>query len=311
MISYASVDSFIKREYVIDKYEIHYKLLELYHAKRDDRDMNQMRSSSCMQKRTEYYNDFEDCIRDCKNAKLKAVQKQTKIHHSDGDNGESDSDYVDCTESTEANNFKAQSALSSKSMPQVNSATNDYADNRKVGQQLVIDVKKTAARVPDNKETSQQPTRNSKNNIDFDGDRSESSRNNETTRNVHMVESSDGKSISASSECQSNNISVSHNFRRTSTRSSQESTKSSSNQISTMSIGVEKQSSRVSVSKTSPVTTKITEAPVTSARTMTTTSSVQIEGDKNETKRRSCKKRQAKLTIAAANTDSTAAEQQR
>lgn len=70
----------------------------------------------CVQRRREYYNDFEDCIRDYKNAKIKSLQKQTKIHLSDGDNGESDSDYVDCNDSTE---LKHQSSLSSKSMPHV------------------------------------------------------------------------------------------------------------------------------------------------------------------------------------------------
>lgn len=69
-----------------------------------------------VQRRREYYNDFEDCIRDYKNAKIKSLQKQTKIHLSDGDNGESDSDYVDCNDSSE---LKHQSSLSSKSMPHV------------------------------------------------------------------------------------------------------------------------------------------------------------------------------------------------
>lgn len=69
-----------------------------------------------VQHRREYYNDFEDCIRDYKNAKIKSLQKQTKIHLSDGDNGESDSDYVDCNDSSD---LKLQSSLTSKSMPHV------------------------------------------------------------------------------------------------------------------------------------------------------------------------------------------------
>lgn len=77
-----------------------------------------------VQHRREYYNDFEDCLRDYKNAKIKSIQKQTKVHLSDGDNGESDSDYVDCTES---NDLKNQSTLSSKSMSHVPSG--NYQDS--------------------------------------------------------------------------------------------------------------------------------------------------------------------------------------
>jgi hypothetical protein len=76
-----------------------------------------------VQHRREYYNDFEDCLRDYKNAKIKSLQKQTKVHLSDGDNGDSDSDYVDCTDT---NDLKAQSTLSSKSMPHV--PTENYQD---------------------------------------------------------------------------------------------------------------------------------------------------------------------------------------
>lgn len=70
-----------------------------------------------VQHRREYYNDFEDCLRDFKNQKIKSIQKQTKVHHSDGDNGESDSEYVDCTDNS--SDFKQQSTLSSKSLPHV------------------------------------------------------------------------------------------------------------------------------------------------------------------------------------------------
>jgi hypothetical protein len=77
-----------------------------------------------VQHRREYYNDFEDCLRDYKNAKIKSLQKQTKVHLSDGDNGDSDSDYVDCADT---NDLKAQSTLSSKSMPHV--PTESYQDN--------------------------------------------------------------------------------------------------------------------------------------------------------------------------------------
>jgi hypothetical protein len=334
LISYASVDSFIKREYVLDiinKYEIHPKVFELYQSVGCTRDedttttstMNKIRSI-----RREYYNDFEDCIRDCKNAnkQLKTVQKQTKIHHSDGDNGDSDSDYVDCCESNDANNFKIQS--SSKSMPQVNyTATNDYKDScSKLGQQyqqkqqqqqqLVIDdvVKKSrrASRKehePGNKDrisSKSQPTEKSKNkNKDsFVGD-------NENSQQRKMSESSvDGKSIL--SVCQG--ISMTNN--------KVENIKSTSNQISNIVTDVEMQSSGVIVSKMSPVN-KILDLSVTNvATTMTTTISsssstsvmVQIEGEQmltTSTKRRSCKKaKQAKLTIATNKMDETPAKQQ-
>lgn len=49
------------------------------------------------QPRTEYYNDFEICLREYKNQKIKSLQKQTKVHLSDGDGSGSDSDYVDAS----------------------------------------------------------------------------------------------------------------------------------------------------------------------------------------------------------------------
>lgn len=88
-----------------------------------------------VQHRREYYNDFEDCLRDYKNAKIKSLQKQTKVHLSDGDNGDSDSDYVDCADTNDL-----KSTLSSKSMPHV--ATENYQDN--FCQQL--ELKKTTKR---------------------------------------------------------------------------------------------------------------------------------------------------------------------
>lgn len=86
------------------------------------RSMNKDKGLCVQQHRREYYNDFEDCLRDYKNAKIKSIQKQTKVHLSDGDNGESDSDYVDCTDSAE---LKHQSTH--KSMPHVPSG--NYQDN--------------------------------------------------------------------------------------------------------------------------------------------------------------------------------------
>jgi hypothetical protein len=335
LISYASVDSFIKREYVLDiinKYEIHPKVFELYQSDYFKRDETTTTTISTMNKirsiRREYYNDFEDCIRDCKNAnkQLKTVQKQIKIHHSDGDNGDSDSDYVDCCESNDANNFKIQS--SSKSMPQVNyTATNDYIDScSKLGQhqhhqqqqqqqQLVIDdlVKKSSSRrasrkehepgnVKDSKSTSQQPTEKSKNkNKD-----SLTSDNENSLQQRKMSESLDGKSI----------LSVCQDISKTNNEVAN--IKSTSNQISNIATGLEMQSSGVIVSKMSPVT-KIVDLSVTNATTTTTSSTtttvmVQIEGEQmlsTSTKRRSCKKaKQAKLAIATNKMEETPAENQ-
>lgn len=126
LISYTSVDSIIERDSVVD-------ILDKADAKRlcntqqlmnNEMDLNNWgivntEKGILTQHRREYYNDFEDCIRslDYKNAKIKSLQKQTKIHMSDGDNGDSDSDYVDCQSASDL--LKNQSSLSSKSMPQV------------------------------------------------------------------------------------------------------------------------------------------------------------------------------------------------
>jgi hypothetical protein len=68
-----------------------------------------------VQHRREYYNDFEDCLRDYKNAKIKSLQKQTKVHLSDGDNGDSDSDYVELKPTFKCNETEAQTQTSSSS----------------------------------------------------------------------------------------------------------------------------------------------------------------------------------------------------
>lgn len=126
---------------ILDKYKVNPRILErLEKQARDpsDVDLNNIfdwkletkrhlmsqEKGFLVQHRREYYNDFEDCLRDYKNAKIKSIQKQTKVHLSDGDNGESDSDYVDCTE---PNDLKSQSTLSSKSMPHVPSG--NYQDS--------------------------------------------------------------------------------------------------------------------------------------------------------------------------------------
>lgn len=125
---------------ILDKYKVNPKLLKHLQTVRDQRHeadlsifdwrletkgrlMNSEKGGFFVQHRREYYNDFEDCLRDYKNAKIKSLQKQTKVHLSDGDNGDSDSDYVDCTD---ANDLR-QSTLSSKSMPHV--PTGSYQDN--------------------------------------------------------------------------------------------------------------------------------------------------------------------------------------
>jgi len=79
-------------------------------------EMSQENRTLLVQHRREYYNDFEDCLREYKNQKIKSLQKQTKVHHSDGDNGDSDADYVDCQDASE---LRVQSSLTCKSMPHV------------------------------------------------------------------------------------------------------------------------------------------------------------------------------------------------
>jgi hypothetical protein len=132
LISYSSVDSFIKRDYVLDildEYKVNRSILErlrlrndadvnIFDWKSDTKSLSMSKDKGpLVQHRREYYNDFEDCLRDYKNAKIKSIQKHTKVHLSDGDNGESDSEYVDCCDSNEL-----KSQLSAKSMPHVPSA---------------------------------------------------------------------------------------------------------------------------------------------------------------------------------------------
>ncbi|CAH1718284.1 unnamed protein product [Chironomus riparius] len=141
LISYSSADSFIKRDYVLDVIDKNSKFTEHQHNA-DLSSYNYIHLTSAnslkaysmskegskrllVQHRREYYNDFEDCLRDFKNQKIKSIQKQTKVHHSDGDNGESDSEYVDCTDNS--SDFKQQSTLSSKSLPHV--PVDDYHDD--------------------------------------------------------------------------------------------------------------------------------------------------------------------------------------
>lgn len=84
-----------------------------------------------VQHRREYYNDFEDCLRDYRQQGQKTKSKQSKVHHSDGDNGESDSEYVDCTDATTCD-LRHQSTLSSKSMPHVPTGNYHETGNRTV-----------------------------------------------------------------------------------------------------------------------------------------------------------------------------------
>lgn len=123
---------------ILDKCKVNPKLLE--HLQKQARDRNNVDLNNfdpkletkgrlmnnekgfCVQHRREYYNDFEDCLRDYKNAKIKSIQKQTKVHLSDGDNGDSDAEYVDCADTNE---LRHQSTH--KSMPHVSSG--NYQDN--------------------------------------------------------------------------------------------------------------------------------------------------------------------------------------
>jgi hypothetical protein len=125
LISYSSADSFIKRDYILDvvdsdeknnfKFlENHYQPLRYDHVNVKMSD----KKTIFVQHRREYYNDFEDCLRDYRQQSQKPKSKQSKIHHSDGDNGESDSEYLDCNDMT-AGDLKHHSSLSSKSMPHV------------------------------------------------------------------------------------------------------------------------------------------------------------------------------------------------
>lgn len=125
---------------ILDKYKVNPRILEglQKQARRDQSDVDlnifdwkletkrhlmNTEKGFLVQHRREYYNDFEDCLRDYKNAKIKSIQKQTKVHLSDGDNGDSDSEYVDCNDSGDLKN----QTLSSKSMSHVPSG--NYGDN--------------------------------------------------------------------------------------------------------------------------------------------------------------------------------------
>lgn len=165
---------------ILDKYKVSPQILEqLQKQARDqsnDADLNtfhrkllELKESSmnnekgfCVQHRREYYNDFEDCLRDYKNAKLKSIQKQTKVHLSDGDNGDSDSEYVDCTEPSE---LRHQSTH--KSMPHVSSE--HYHDN--ICQQLEPKpkppVKRLEAKIQ-TKAPTQSPTAKAQLNTNYD-----------------------------------------------------------------------------------------------------------------------------------------------
>jgi hypothetical protein len=142
LISYSSADSFIKRDYVLDVIDRSSKFADLCLADVSSSNfihitsadsikaiyaMSKDKKQCLVQHRREYYNDFEDCLRDYRNQKIKSIQKVTKYHHSDGDNGESDSEYVDCTDAGTGAEFKHQSVLASKSMPHV--PTEAYHDN--------------------------------------------------------------------------------------------------------------------------------------------------------------------------------------
>lgn len=129
MISYNSCDSVLQRDYTV----LDCKLIKLNHNHNQCLNDNQKNVSisplsenllkllyskfllnyqvrlmnnsnrsgsyhNCSQIRTEYYNDFDDCLREYKNQKLK-LQKQSKIQRSSVDAGESDEEYLDARQS--------------------------------------------------------------------------------------------------------------------------------------------------------------------------------------------------------------------
>lgn len=132
LISYSSADSFIKRDYVLDVVDTDekksFKFLENnYQPLRYDHVNVKMsdKKTIFVQQRREYYNDFEDCLREYRQQGQKPKPKPSKIHHSDGDNGESDSEYLDCNDMT-GGDLKHHASLSSKSMPHVASSENHH-----------------------------------------------------------------------------------------------------------------------------------------------------------------------------------------
>lgn len=138
LISYSSADSFIKRDYVLNVVDTdeknNFKFLEShYQPLRYDHVNVKMsdKKTIFVQHRREYYNDFEDCLRDYRQQGQKTKSKPSKFHHSDGDNGESDSEYLDCADIASAGDLKHHSSLSSKSMPHV-AGTTDHYESRTV-----------------------------------------------------------------------------------------------------------------------------------------------------------------------------------
>ncbi len=126
LISYSSADSFIKRDYILDVVDSEekssFKFLENHFQPLRYDQVNVKMSDKktiFVQHRREYYNDFADCLREYRQQNQKTKPK-SKIHHSDGDNGESDSEYLDCTNDVTVGDLKS-SSHTSKSMPHVSS----------------------------------------------------------------------------------------------------------------------------------------------------------------------------------------------
>ena len=105
------------------------------------------------QPRTEYYNDFEICLREYKNQKIKSLQKQTKVHLSDGDGSGSDSDYVDASSELKYQSTTSKSTShvptvhqqkQSLTKPTTKSTTNTTTNNNNNNTEFNDDVRATA-----------------------------------------------------------------------------------------------------------------------------------------------------------------------
>lgn len=140
LISYSSADSFIKRDSKLDIVDsdekTNFKFLENHYQplRYDHVDVKMCdKKTIFVQHRREYYNDFDECLRDYRQQNQKTKTKPSKVHHSDGDNGESDSEYLDCSDMT-GGDLKNHSSLSSKSMPHVASGHHHHfeIENRTV-----------------------------------------------------------------------------------------------------------------------------------------------------------------------------------
>lgn len=357
---------------ILDKYKIHPKLLAILQKEGryvdelnfDDVVMSQTpRSASRSQERHEYYNDFEDCLRDFKNAKLNLPKRNNRR---DGENGESDSEYLECCEGSE---IKAQSTFTSKSMTHVNTATatdNSFID-RKLCQQMVFDVKQNVpvlstvavsrrvdAVTTMSKDRQQEPqlttTSRAKSNERTQSEKVKGKRHHHHRRQQQSDESeqfdkNDDATIDVPSRHQrtSTQQNTSSPCKAAASQTERSSRKSMSNENNSInnnnraeqvkpttarySSGDEIKSSSSSTKRNNPPSTRSIQvenvchttemSPVTAQTTLTDGAAVssrtssaeigQMERQRSESRKRSCKKRQAKLTIAPSDTSCTTA----